>query len=100
MIQAFAPVFRTEDQQEVVAADVTDEVAAGIDAFVQALALLSLSIGVVHLRAEACGELDASQLAELASQAKHHAKEILGGSVYLVDGLAEREDVVGLGLSV
>ncbi|WP_047229656.1 bifunctional diguanylate cyclase/phosphodiesterase [Pseudomonas brassicacearum] len=66
----------------------------------QEFALLSLSIGVVHLRAEACGELDASQLAELASQAKHHAKEILGGSVYLVDGLAEREDVVGLGLSV
>ena len=48
----------------------------------------------------ACEELDASQLAELASQAKHHAKEILGGSVYLVDGLAERESVVALGLSV
>ncbi|MCP2073897.1 UNVERIFIED_ORG: diguanylate cyclase (GGDEF)-like protein [Pseudomonas lini] len=66
----------------------------------QEFALLSLSIGVVHLRPEACEELDASQLAELASQAKHHAKEILGGSVYLVDGLAGREPVVELGLSV
>jgi len=66
----------------------------------QEFALLSLSIGVVHLRAEACEKLDASQLAELASQAKHHAKEILGGSVYLVDGLAEREAVVEVGLSV
>lgn len=51
----------------------------------QEFALLSLSIGVVHLRAEACEELDASQLAELASQAKHHAKEVSGGSVYLVE---------------
>ncbi|MGO4324761.1 bifunctional diguanylate cyclase/phosphodiesterase [Pseudomonas sp. KB_12] len=66
----------------------------------QEFALLSLSIGVVHLRAEACEELDASQLAELASQAKHHAKEILGGSVYLVEGLAGRESVVALGLTV
>ncbi|WP_420230810.1 bifunctional diguanylate cyclase/phosphodiesterase [Pseudomonas sp. ABY48] len=66
----------------------------------QEFALLSLSIGVVHLRAEACEELDASQLAELASQAKHHAKDILGGSVYLVEGLAERESVGALGLSV
>lgn len=66
----------------------------------QEFALLSLSIGVVHLRSEACGELDASQLAELASQAKHHAKGILGGSVYLVDGVAEREVVVELGVSV
>ncbi|SFH30604.1 bifunctional diguanylate cyclase/phosphodiesterase [Pseudomonas sp. NFACC45] len=66
----------------------------------QEFALLSLSIGVVHLRSEACGELDASQLAELASQAKHHAKEILGGSVYLVDGLAERVPLVEVGLSV
>lgn len=62
----------------------------------QEFALLSLSIGVVHLRSEACGELDASLLAELASQAKHHAKGILGGSVYLVDGMAEREVVVGV----
>ncbi|MGN8278643.1 bifunctional diguanylate cyclase/phosphodiesterase [Pseudomonas sp. SMN5] len=66
----------------------------------QDFALLSLSIGVVHLRSEACGELDASQLAELASQAKHHAKGILGGSVYLVDGLVERKAVAELGLSV
>jgi len=66
----------------------------------QEFALLSLSIGVVHLRSEACGALDASQLAELASQAKHHAKEILGGSVYLVEALAEREPVAALGLTV
>ncbi|MBI6621409.1 EAL and GGDEF domain-containing protein, partial [Pseudomonas corrugata] len=52
----------------------------------QEFALLSLSIGVVHLRSEACAGLDASQLAELASQAKHHAKEIVGGSLYLIDG--------------
>lgn len=51
----------------------------------QEFALLSLSIGVVYLRSEACEELDASQLAELASQAKHHAKDMAGGSVYLVE---------------
>ncbi|UZE22387.1 EAL and GGDEF domain-containing protein [Pseudomonas sp. B21-056] len=59
----------------------------------QDFALLSLSIGVVHLRSEACGELDASQLAELASQAKHHAKEVPGGSLYLVE--AEAVECVG-----
>lgn len=51
----------------------------------QEFALLSLSIGVVHLRPEACAELDASQLAEMASQAKHHAKNVPGFSVYLLD---------------
>ncbi|QXI24418.1 EAL and GGDEF domain-containing protein [Pseudomonas iranensis] len=53
----------------------------------QEFALLSLSIGVVHLRPEACAALDASQLAEMASQAKHHAKGVVGFSVYLLDSL-------------
>ena len=51
----------------------------------QEFALLSLSIGVVHLRPEACAALDASQLAEMASQAKHHAKGVVGFSVYLLE---------------
>jgi diguanylate cyclase (GGDEF)-like protein len=51
----------------------------------QEFALLSLSIGVVHLRPEACATLDASQLAEMASQAKHHAKGVVGFSVHLLE---------------
>lgn len=51
----------------------------------QEFELLSLSIGVVHLRPEACATLDASQLAEMASQAKHHAKGVVGFSVYLLE---------------
>ncbi|MFJ4590593.1 bifunctional diguanylate cyclase/phosphodiesterase [Pseudomonas moraviensis] len=51
----------------------------------QEFALLSLSIGVVYLRPEACATLDASQLAEMASQAKHHAKGVVGFSVYLLE---------------
>ncbi|MBM3111629.1 bifunctional diguanylate cyclase/phosphodiesterase [Pseudomonas arcuscaelestis] len=51
----------------------------------QEFALLSLSIGVVHLRPEACADLDAGQLAELASQAKHQAKALCGHSLYLID---------------
>ncbi|MBD8593083.1 EAL and GGDEF domain-containing protein [Pseudomonas sp. CFBP 8758] len=51
----------------------------------QRFALLSLSIGVVHLRAEACSLMDGSQLAEMASQAKHLAKEVLGSSVHVID---------------
>lgn len=51
----------------------------------QEFPLLSLSIGVVQLRPEACGQLDADQLADLASQAKHHAKEVAGHSLYLID---------------
>lgn len=47
--------------------------------------LLSLSIGVVHLRPESCALIDASQLAELASQAKHYAKEVVGASVHVID---------------
>ncbi|MDB6049662.1 MAG: yliE [Pseudomonas sp.] len=53
----------------------------------QEFPLLSLSIGVVHLRPEACGHLDASQLAEMASQAKHYAKDISGASVHVIDTL-------------
>jgi diguanylate cyclase (GGDEF)-like protein len=54
----------------------------------QEFALLSLSIGVVHLHPEACAQLDASQLAEMASQAKHHAKNVPGYSVHVIDSLA------------
>jgi len=53
----------------------------------QEFPLLSLSIGVVHLYAEACGQLDSSQLAELASQAKHHAKNVQGYSIHVIDSL-------------
>ena len=51
----------------------------------QEFALLSLSIGVVHLHPQACEGLDASQLAELASQAKHHAKNVQGYSIHVID---------------
>ncbi|EJM81000.1 bifunctional diguanylate cyclase/phosphodiesterase [Pseudomonas sp. GM60] len=54
----------------------------------QEFPLLSLSIGVVHLHPQACGILDASQLAEMASQAKHHAKNVPGYSVHVIDSLA------------
>ncbi|WP_442112860.1 bifunctional diguanylate cyclase/phosphodiesterase [Pseudomonas sp. NUPR-001] len=54
----------------------------------QEFALLSLSIGVVKLRAEACASLDAGHLAELASKAKHHAKDHAGFSLYLIDTAA------------
>ncbi|CAI8923551.1 hypothetical protein EMIT0180MI3_360019 [Priestia megaterium] len=37
LVQAFAPVFGAEHQQEVVAADMADEVAGWVDAVVQAL---------------------------------------------------------------
>jgi diguanylate cyclase (GGDEF)-like protein len=57
----------------------------------QEFPLLSLSIGVVHLHPEACGQLDASQLAEMASQAKHHAKNVQGYSVHLIDSLVVPE---------
>ncbi|MHC8319418.1 bifunctional diguanylate cyclase/phosphodiesterase [Pseudomonas sp. GB2N2] len=65
----------------------------------QEFALLSLSIGVVHLHPQSCEELDASQLAEMASQAKHHAKNMPGYSVYLIDSLAvpERESELLVG---
>ncbi|RON62310.1 diguanylate phosphodiesterase [Pseudomonas fluorescens] len=53
----------------------------------QEFPLLSLSIGVVHLHPEACAQLDASQLAEMASQAKHHAKNVPGYSVHVIDSM-------------
>ncbi len=34
---------------------------------------------------QACADLDAGQLAELASQAKHQAKDLSGYSLYLID---------------
>jgi EAL domain-containing protein (putative c-di-GMP-specific phosphodiesterase class I)/GGDEF domain-containing protein len=54
----------------------------------QEFPLLSLSIGVVHLHPEACAELNASQLAEMASLAKHHAKNIPGYSVHVIDSFS------------
>ncbi|PYC11223.1 diguanylate phosphodiesterase [Pseudomonas jessenii] len=57
----------------------------------QEFPLLSLSIGVVHLQPEACAQLDASQLAEMASQAKHHAKNVPGYSVHVIDSLTAAE---------
>ena len=56
----------------------------------QEFPLLSLSISVVHLHPQACGEIDASQLAEMASQAKHHAN-VPGYSVHVIDSLAVSE---------
>lgn len=53
----------------------------------QEFPLLSLSIGVVHLHPEACAQLDASQLAEMASQAKHHAKNVPGYSVHVIESM-------------
>jgi len=60
--------------------------------------LLSLSIGVVHLHPEACAQLDASQLAEMASQAKHHAKNVPGYSVHVIDSLFAQTPVEALTL--
>ncbi|WP_162874243.1 diguanylate cyclase, partial [Pseudomonas viridiflava] len=51
----------------------------------QEFALLSLSIGVVHLREESCAQINASQLADLASQAKHFAKDVAGASIHVID---------------
>ncbi|MCU0075038.1 EAL and GGDEF domain-containing protein [Pseudomonas koreensis] len=64
----------------------------------QEFPLLSLSIGVVHLHPEACAQLDASQLAEMASQAKHHAKNVPGYSVHLIDSLFAQPPVEALTL--
>ncbi|MBC9249781.1 diguanylate phosphodiesterase [Pseudomonas alcaligenes] len=50
--------------------------------------LLSLSIGVVHLHPQSCAQLDASQLAGLASEAKRHAKAIPGYSLHILDSLS------------
>ncbi|QRY78967.1 EAL and GGDEF domain-containing protein [Pseudomonas sp. PDNC002] len=46
--------------------------------------LLSLSIGVVHVKSGAGQRLDASQLAGLASEAKRHAKNMPGYSVHIL----------------
>jgi len=51
----------------------------------QEFPLLSLSIGVVHLKPQSCTLLDPAQLAELASQAKHHAKNVPGHSIHVID---------------
>lgn len=53
----------------------------------QEFALLSLSIGVVHLAADRGLQLDASQLAELASEAKRLAKGVPGFSLHVIDRL-------------
>ena len=58
----------------------------------QEFALLSLSIGVVHLQQESCARVDASQLADLASQAKHFAKDVSGASIHVID--AKRLDLL------
>jgi diguanylate cyclase (GGDEF)-like protein len=52
--------------------------------------LLSLSIGVVNLLEQDCGELDAAQLAELASDAKRGAKAVPGYSVHIIEAKAQR----------
>jgi diguanylate cyclase (GGDEF)-like protein len=68
----------------------------------QEFPLLSLSIGVVHLHPQSCALLDASQLAELASEAKHHAKDVIGASVHVIDTrqvetlIALDQSIVGL----
>ncbi|WP_448682344.1 bifunctional diguanylate cyclase/phosphodiesterase [Pseudomonas nicosulfuronedens] len=46
--------------------------------------LLSLSIGVVHVKRGAGQRLDASQLAGLASEAKRHAKDMPGYSLHIL----------------
>lgn len=51
----------------------------------QSFELLSLSIGVVQLHAQAGLQLNAGQLAELASKAKHHAKDVKGYSLYVIE---------------
>ncbi|BAP40843.1 EAL and GGDEF domain-containing protein [Pseudomonas sp. 21LCFQ02] len=61
----------------------------------QEFALLSLSIGVVYLRVEACAQIDASQLADLASQAKHYAKDVIGASIHCID-TARVEELSGI----
>ena len=61
-----------------------------------------MSIGVVHLHPQSCALLDASQLAELASEAKHHAKDVIGASVHVIDTrqvetlIALDQSIVGL----
>lgn len=54
----------------------------------QEFPLLALSIGVVHLHSQDCAQLDASQLAELASEAKRQAKSVPGYSLHIIDKLS------------
>ncbi|MOA46810.1 hypothetical protein D3C78_1693690 [compost metagenome] len=49
--------------------------------------LLSISIGVVSLKSEDCSQLDAAQLASLASEAKRHAKAIPGYSLHIIEAV-------------
>ncbi|MFI8481346.1 bifunctional diguanylate cyclase/phosphodiesterase [Pseudomonas sp. NPDC078700] len=51
----------------------------------QEFALLSISIGIVQITPQSSTDMDASQLAALASEAKHHAKAIPGYSLHLID---------------
>lgn len=51
-------------------------------------ALLSLSIGVVQLHPQSCAQLDAAQLAGLASEAKRQAKAVPGYSLHILDTLS------------
>jgi EAL domain-containing protein (putative c-di-GMP-specific phosphodiesterase class I)/GGDEF domain-containing protein len=51
----------------------------------QQFPLLSLSLGVVLLHPEQCAQLDASQLAGLASEAKRNAKAVPGYSLDIID---------------
>ena len=51
----------------------------------QEFALLSLSLGVVHVHPADCAQLDAAQLADLASQAKRQAKAVPGYSLHVID---------------
>lgn len=50
----------------------------------QEFPLLSLSVGVVHLKPSACARLDAAQLAAAASEAKRHAKQMPGYSLHIL----------------
>ncbi|MCY1349007.1 diguanylate cyclase (GGDEF) domain protein [compost metagenome] len=47
--------------------------------------LLSLSVGVVRLHPDSCPQLDAGQLASLASEAKRCAKNVPGYSLHIID---------------
>ena len=51
-------------------------------------ALLSLSIGVVQLHPQSCAQLDAAQLAGLASEAKRQAKAVPGYSLHILNTLS------------
>ena len=54
--------------------------------------LLSLSVGVVHLRPNPAVELDAASLAALASEAKRQAKQKPGFSLHAIDAEQRQPD--------